>query len=217
MKDLLQQEISPPVTVTIGGNSYLLTYGMAAVIVYKAETARIERSRPQPVEKDPLCLCGERKSRHTGLSLIILGEQEDLVCWGFRLYDAVQGDSLLTAGSWKRIDLDLDPERWLACLWAGLHRLSDDGKNWEAPMSLASLGSMIPVGSGARALSLKMVEALKYSSDQTKKKPDPNAEAAADETTAAANQAPPENAPSPTSIGSTLAPVVASVSAGPSS
>jgi hypothetical protein len=214
MNDLLQQEISPPVTVLLGGNSYVLTYGMAAVIVYKAETARIERSRPQPVETDPLCLCGERESKHTGPSSTILNEQGEIVCWGFRLYDAVQGDSLLTSTSWKRIDLDLDPERWLACLWASLHRLSDDGKNWVAPMSLASLGSMIPVGAGARELSLKMLKALKYSSDQTRKKtPDPNAVAAAGETPEAANQ----SGLSLTPPGSTPVPAAASASAATSS
>lgn len=207
MADLLEQELTgAPVSVSLGGNSYLLGYGMAAVIVYKRETARIERSRPQLELKDPRCICGEPRSQHTGPDLIILGEDQKLLCWSFRLYDPVEGDSLLSAESWKRIDLDLDPERWLACLWAGLHRLSQDGTKWEAPMTLAALGSMIPVGAGTRTLSVRMVQALKYSSLQPRKdEPDPNAAAPA---ASAPAQNPSE--PNPTSNGSTPAPAVVS-------
>jgi hypothetical protein len=162
---LMKTDLLKPVIVVIGGNSYPLIYGMAAVIVYQAETARIERSRPHPEEKDPSCLCGKRESQHTGPSRTI-SVNDQIECWGFRLYVPINGDSLLTPETWKRIDLDLDPERWLACLWAGLHRLSNDGLKSEPPMSLASLAAMIPVGASARALSVKMVEALKYSSSQ---------------------------------------------------
>lgn len=217
MLDQLQQELTPPVTVTIGGNSYVLTYGMAAVVVYKTETARIERSRPRPEEKDPACICGAKRSLHTGPDLIVLGEEDNLLCFHFRLYDPLQGDSLLTSASWKRIDLDLDPERWLACLWAGLHRLTSDGQRWEAPMSLASLGSMIPVGPGARELSMKMVEALSYGSVKPRKEgASPNAGAPA------ASEAPAQSEPSPSSLsmtlpGSTPVPAAASDSAAPNS
>jgi hypothetical protein len=221
MPDLLQQELAgPPVTVVIGGNSYVLTYGMAAVIVYKTETARIERSRPQPVVKDPKCICGEPQSRHTGPSQIILGEDEELLCWAFRLYDPLQGDSLLTRESWSRIDLDLDPERWLACLWAGLHRLVRDGSNekWEAPMSLASLGSMIPVGPDARQLSIAMVKALRYAAVQPRKDDaDPNVEAPAADLTKDVPAQSSASGASPTSTGSTPEPGAASESAAPSS
>lgn len=210
MTDLLQQELTgAPVTVTIAGAEYPISYGMAAVIVYKAETARIERSRPRAADSDPLCLCGERKSSHAGASLIILDNDGKLACWAFRLYDPAQGDSLLTPGSWKRIDLDQDPERWLACLWAGLHQLSKDGTKWEAPLSLAALGSKIPVGAGARALSLKMIEALQSSAERPRKA-DTSPNAAAPELVRKGPPAPPHPVMSTESTGSTPAQDVAS-------
>jgi hypothetical protein len=216
MTDLLQEELTgAPVTVTIAGVEYPLTYGMAAVIAYKLETARIERSRPQVEDPDPMCLCGERKSRHSGPSLTIV-ENDVITCY-FRRYDPRQGDSLTVGESWKRIDLDVDPERWLACLWAGMHRLSKDGTKWESPLSLAELGTKLPVGAGTRDISLTMVRALNASSAKVPKKdPRPNAAAPGE-------LAPPVPTVNPTTIknvestGSTPAHVVVSDSLAQSS
>lgn len=189
MTDLFQQEITgPPVLVVIAGKEYPLRYDMAAAIIYKAETARIERSRPQAPDPDPKCLrCDETKSSHEGPDLIRLDADKHLLCWGFRKREAIEGDSLANRFSWARIDLDLDPERWLACLWAGLHQLQPDGKTetWKAPMTLGALGAMLPVGAGLRELSMKMAEALIQHQPRVKEPDRKNADAPAAETTPA--------------------------------
>jgi hypothetical protein len=215
MTDLLQEElVGAPVTVTIAGVEYPITYGMAAVIAYKAETARIERSRPQAAESDPSCLCGKKKSLHSGPSLTIV-EDNAIICY-FRRYDPRHGDSLTLSESWKRIDLDQDPERWLACLWAGLHRLSKDGTKWEAPFSLVELGTKLPLDADLRDISLKMVLALTASAAKPRKKDkSPNAEAAITPADPVAVFA--ATALSLTPPGSTPVPAVASESVEPSS
>ncbi len=182
LPNLLQQEISgDPVEVILGGRKYPLTFGMAAAIVYKRETARIERSRPRDPDPDPKCLCGAARSQHSGPDLIIVGEDKRLRCFRFRLYDPIQGDSLYSQQSWHRIDLDVDPERFLVCLYSGLHqpKKGGDGNEWEAPMTLAELATKIPLGPGARDLATLMILALVQSQPRPPKEPSPNAEAPA--------------------------------------
>src|SRR5882672_146350 len=54
------------------------------------------------------------------------------------LYKQKSGDSLFQQDSWKRIDLEQDPERWTALLWAGMHEEQPDG-SWKSPFTLAEL------------------------------------------------------------------------------
>jgi len=219
MSDLLKNEITgAPVTVFIEGKSYPLVYKMAACIVYKQETARIERSRPQPLvnEKDVVCLrCGAARAEHEGPNLIRLAPDKEVLCWRFDGYNPVQGDSLFFPSSWTRIDLDVDPERWIACLWAGLHQLQPDGLSWKAPMTLAQLSGMIPIGDAARQISLRMVKAVNLASTKAKE-PDPNAPPAPAKPAAAPEE---KTIPivAPTSDGSGPAPDAASDSLIPNS
>jgi hypothetical protein len=175
-QDVLSQQIAAPVEVTIAGRACRLSYPMHAVILYRAETARIERSRPQPADPDPRCVCGAPRSTHKGASLIWLGEADKLLCSGFRKEDPLQGDSLFLAESWLRIDLNSDPERWLACLWCGMHELQADGETWKAPFTRVELEYSIGLCQETRQISDKMIEAMTAWMPKAKA-PDPNAAA----------------------------------------
>lgn len=74
------------------------------------------------------------------------------------LYKQRTGDSLFQAESWKRIDLENDPERWLSCLWAGLHQRQADGA-WRSPYSYDDLAGLVHFGN-AGEISQAMVKAL---------------------------------------------------------
>jgi hypothetical protein len=74
------------------------------------------------------------------------------------LYKQKTGDSLFDSSAWPKIDLQADPERWLACLWAGLHVQWPD-KSWKSPFSLDELGGLVDFGNAA-LLSVAMVKAL---------------------------------------------------------
>lgn len=152
------QNTPQPIAIAIDGHSYVLSYPMRAVIQYQRETARIERSRPRPADPDPRCLCGQRKSVHVGPTQIRLGDRQELLCARFRAEDPLLGDSLFIIQSWIKIDLNTDPERWLACLWCGLHQRVD-GK-WIPPMSLDELAEKLQLCQDTREISDKMFDAL---------------------------------------------------------
>jgi len=152
------QTAPQPIIVVIAGESYPLAYPMRAVIQYQQETARIERSRPRPADPDPRCICGYRKSTHVGTSLIRLGDEQQLLCPRFRAEDPLLGDSLFVFENWMKIDLNIDPERWLACLHCGLHKLVD-GK-WIAPMTRDQLAEKLPLSADTRVISDLMFDAL---------------------------------------------------------
>jgi hypothetical protein len=159
--DVLEQAITgEPVMVTLKGKSYPIAFNMAIVALYQSETARIERGRPQREDPDPKCLCGQNKSAHEGPELIRIDEAKHVLCWHFRLDDPLRGDSLFLRQDWQKIDLELDPERWIACLWAALHQLQPDGETWKAPMTKAQLAGMIPPNNEARLISNKVAEAF---------------------------------------------------------
>ncbi len=171
--------LSPaPIEITIAGRSCRLSYPMRAVIQYQAETARIERSRPRPEDADPRCLCGARKSQHKGPGLIRVGEDERLLCARFRPEDRMLGDSLFVAETWLKIDLNVDPERWLACLWCGIHERQADGK-WRAPFTLAELEEKLGLSGETRQYTDSIFEALTAWMPKAEK--DPNREAPAAE------------------------------------
>jgi hypothetical protein len=74
------------------------------------------------------------------------------------VYKQQTGDSLFDSKAWPKIDLEQDPERWLACLWAGLHQQQSD-KNWKAPFTIEELGGLVDF-SNAAEISIAMVKAL---------------------------------------------------------
>ena len=77
------------------------------------------------------------------------------------LYKQLTGDSLFVSENFPKIDLATDPDRWMKCLWAGLHQLQPDGK-WKAPLTLEELGALVDF-SNAAEISLQMVKALTQS------------------------------------------------------
>jgi|SRR5579871_4816717 hypothetical protein len=74
------------------------------------------------------------------------------------LYKQKSGDSLFDSKAWPRIDLEADPERWLSCLWAGLHQQQPD-KTWSSPYTIEELGGLIDF-SNAPDITTAMVKAL---------------------------------------------------------
>jgi hypothetical protein len=209
--DALSTGIAAPVPVTIAGRECKLSYPMHAAIIYRRETARIERTRPQPEDPDPRCICGARKSNHKGPGLIRV-EDDNLLCPRFRYEDPLLGDSLFNIESWLKINLAFDLERWTACLWAGMHELQPDGKTWKAPFTFEELEASIGICAETRAIGEKMEEAMRAWFPKEKEKVrDPNAQAAPD-----ASPAPGSDKTSDvefqkkTSTGSTLVPVDAS-------
>ena len=87
------------------------------------------------------------------------------------VYKQRTGDSLFDVEAWPRIDLKQDPERWLACLWAGLH-LQQEDKVWKAPYTFEELGALVDFRN-AGEISSAMVKAL----TRYLPKPDPKAPA----------------------------------------
>jgi hypothetical protein len=107
------------------------------------------------------------------------------------LYKQLTGDSLFVPANFTKIELTSDPDRWMKCLWAGLHELQPDGKSWKAPFTLEELGALVDF-SNAAEISVQMVKALTQSmpkprkeSDDPKVAPPPSAE---DLSQAAVNQ-----------------------------
>lgn len=94
------------------------------------------------------------------------------------LYKQKTGDSLFIAENFKKIDLGEDPERWLACLWVGLHFQNDKGE-WRVPFTPEDLQGMVDF-SNAGEISVAMAKALTQSMPKPRKEdPVPNADAPA--------------------------------------
>lgn len=123
------------------------------------------------------------------------------------LYKQLTGDSLFAKEVYDKIDLSTDPERWLACLWAGLHEFVD-GK-WKVYCTREELGSLIDF-SNASEISIAMVRALTQSMPKVKKENSSPKEAAPGEPE-------PESPKPPTLIDSGRERVADSVLAGMSS
>jgi hypothetical protein len=76
--------------------------------------------------------------------LVCLGGQDYPLAFPIHaviLYKQSTGDNLFDGECWKKIAPLEDPERFLACLWAGLHVSSDD--KWTCPFTLAQLGRLV--------------------------------------------------------------------------
>jgi hypothetical protein len=126
------------------------------------------------------------------------------------LYKQKTGDSLFDPASWPRIDLQQDPARWMACLWAGMHEQQAD-KSWKAPFTIDELGGLIGFDN-AGEISVAMVKALTQYMPKAKEQSSPKMEAPA------GSEATPElDPPASTSPSSTPGPVAELVLAGPNS
>jgi hypothetical protein len=78
--------------------------------------------------------------------LVSLGGREYPLDFSFHaviLYKQLTGDNLFDGDCWKKIAPLEDPERFIACLWAGLHKYDDAGETWIVPFTRAQLERMI--------------------------------------------------------------------------
>lgn len=138
------------------------------------------------------------------VTVLIAGTERALAypLYAVVLYKQKTGDSLFDPEAWPRIDLKEDPERWLACLWAGLHQQQPD-KSWKSPLTLEELGGLVDFRNAA-TITLAMVKALTQFMPKADKEKDPKV--------SAAGELPPsEKSPTSASSGLAVAPATASV------
>lgn len=151
MNSELQEAIAgAPVLVKLGKQEYPLAFPIQAVILYKKETAALDRQRAEDRRQQGVArltrdeLRELRRKRQT-----LLTEAEKLrpakgQAWApdnFEQYVSLQdeatllkcavdeeagsGDSLYDLYNWRKISPELDPERMLLALWVGLHQFVD--------------------------------------------------------------------------------------------
>ncbi|HEY3972317.1 MAG TPA: hypothetical protein VGM18_04885 [Candidatus Sulfotelmatobacter sp.] len=107
------------------------------------------------------------------------------------LYKQKTGDSLFQEGTFAKINPQEDPERFAACLWAGLQRKHPE-------VTLAWLGEEIPFGPEVNPLIEAMTKAVTAHFPKAKAA-SPNA-AAPEETPAQEPQEPPPPLPMPVEL-----------------
>lgn len=137
---VLERElVGAPVLVRLGKDEYRLAYPMKAVILYKQRTAEIDQRRARakdrlkPAEIRELRLRRSQVIAELRAALPAPGstsesdrqriealEVEALAIKSRLDEDAGTGDSLFQMENWRKINPEEDPERLLACLWAGL-------------------------------------------------------------------------------------------------
>jgi hypothetical protein len=184
---LLEEAIAgEPVTVKLGGHEYRLSFPVAAVILYKKETAIIDRQRAKLREGAPLTRAEVREYRARWQKLIAEAHalapttvdgkvqpwnEQNLEQWQLLqeeanlLRTAVDenlgtGDSLYDRYTWRKISPDGDPERLVLALWVGLHTFEIDVPRRYIPqISREELGALVNLGNGAD-LAFKIVKAI---------------------------------------------------------
>jgi hypothetical protein len=62
------------------------------------------------------------------------------------LYKQLTGDNLFQGGCWQKIAPMEDPERFIACLWAGLHRYDWEKQAWVEPFTREQLQALVDFG-----------------------------------------------------------------------
>jgi hypothetical protein len=148
MNEMLQQAIAgEPVTVKLGGNEYPLAYPIQGVILYKRETAKLDRERAKdraPLTREEKQMLRERRRKllsEADEQRPPTGEKwtdENFTRFDELLADAVvlkaqldedagAGDSLYDKTNWWKISPNEDPERMLLALWVGLHAFIESG------------------------------------------------------------------------------------------
>jgi hypothetical protein len=185
MNDMLQEAIAgEPVTVSIGGETYPLAYPIWAVILYKRETALIDRERakdrPRLTHEEKRSLRDRRGKLMADADVLRPARGEDWQPQKFLEFDfamdeasalkialdedAGTGDSLYDMYNWRKISPGNDPERLLLALWVGLHRF--EGKAYRPRLSREQLGTLVDLGNGgdltmaiSKALSAHLIAA----------------------------------------------------------
>jgi hypothetical protein len=178
MNDLLQEAIAgAPVTVTLGRVTYQLAYPIQAVILYKRETALLDRERGKDrprLTRDEKRNLRERRGKLLAeadglrpargadwqndqfLQFDLLMDEASAVKIALD-EDAGTGDSLYDMYNWRKISPDGDPERLLLALWIGLHEFKAQTSKMPAGptervylprMSLTQLGELVDLGNG---------------------------------------------------------------------
>lgn len=178
MKDELAQELTPPGKIRLGTQEYSLEFRMHAVILYKQETAKLDRSRAAERPRIPAAELAEmRRRRSTLLQDAQAAIPEKGKAWepaaetrfnealdeANRLKSAIDeqagtGDSLLDRSTWWKIG-PADPERLQLAVWVGAHRKNAQGK-YEPALSLEDLDSLIHLGN-AEDVTLQIAEVLR--------------------------------------------------------
>jgi hypothetical protein len=63
------------------------------------------------------------------------------------LYKQLTGDNLFEGGEcWQRIAPLVDPERFIACLFAGLHTYDSTNDEWKYPLTRKNIQSLVDFG-----------------------------------------------------------------------
>lgn len=158
MNSVLQEAITgEPVMVKLGGQEYPLAYPIQAVILYKKETARLDRERSEERRKQGVAKLTPLEVRDLGRRRRDLLKEVDAnrpakgQKWTEESYeycetllaeatllkcaideDAGTGDSLYDLYNWRKISPEADPERMLLALWVGLHAYQHQGPNPES-------------------------------------------------------------------------------------
>jgi hypothetical protein len=92
------------------------------------------------------------------------------------LYKQRTGDNLCQTDTWHKIAPAEDPDRFLACLWAGLHRYDPASKKFVEVLSYDDLGALIQIWEAAE-ITVALAKALTLHFPTEKKEPDPNGQA----------------------------------------
>lgn len=171
MKDVLVSAIAPPAEISLGGIAYLLSFPMQAVIIYKRETAKIDRRRSEGkprLTRDEVRVLSQDRSRLLEQARkcappkgeewdpIRQAEFESLMDEATSIKiqideDAGKGDSLFDLSNWRKIGFDVDPERLLLSLWVSLHKF--EGDQYKAPIGMQALGQMLNASNAADVMS----------------------------------------------------------------
>jgi hypothetical protein len=191
MNPVLQEAIAgEPVMVKLGARGqekeYPLAFPIQAVILYKNETARLDRQRTEERRKQGVAkLTGAEVRDLRQRRQQLLKEAEALrphkgQAWEGESYpqfdslmdeatllkiaideDAGTGDSLYDLYNWRKISPDGDPERMLLALWIGLHEFAHevDRQIYRPRLSQEEIGRHIHPGN-ASELTLAISKAL---------------------------------------------------------
>jgi hypothetical protein len=174
MNSLLQEAIAgESVTVTLGHDTYPLAYPIQAVILYKRETALLDRERakdrPRLTHEEKRSLRSRRQKLMVDADLQRPAKGQDWQPEKFLEFDLLMdeasalkialdedagtGDSLYDMYNWRKISPDGDPERLLLALWIGLHHfvvtgLANTEEQYRPTLSRQQLGNLVDLGNG---------------------------------------------------------------------
>jgi hypothetical protein len=91
----------------------------------------------------------EKELTGGGPVMVKLGEKEYPLAYPMHavlLYKQLTGDNLFQGNCWQKIAPMDDPERFMACLFAGLHVYDRQTDTWHAQLSREELGVLIDFG-----------------------------------------------------------------------